>query len=70
MIQKKRNIFFCFIDYTKAFDNVKHEKLIQIVHKVGILKHGIRIIANLYYKQMAKIKCNSGMTDNIISVKE
>ena len=45
---------------------MKHEKLIQITHKVGIPKHEIRIIANLYYKQMAKTKCNSGMTDNII----
>ena len=36
------------------------------MHKVGIPKHEIRKIANLYYKQMAKIKCNSGMTDNII----
>ena len=37
MMQKKKKMYICFIDYAKAFDNVKHGKLIQIMKQVGPL---------------------------------
>ena len=35
----QKNIYFCFIDYVKAFDSVDHNKLLKILKEIGILDH-------------------------------
>lgn len=55
-----RNIFACFIDFTKAFD-----KLIKIVNDKNIDSRDIRIISNLYWNQTTKIKVNDEFSDEI-----
>ena len=44
----QRNIYFCFIDYAKAFDCVDHNKLWKIVQEMGIPDHLICLLRNLY----------------------
>ena len=44
----KKNIYFCFIDYTKAFDCVDHNKLWIILQEIGILDHLTCLLRNLY----------------------
>ena len=44
----QKNIYFCFIDYIKAFDCVDHNKLWNIVEEMGILDHLTRFLRNLY----------------------
>ena len=56
MMEKQKSLYVCFIDYTKAFDRIKHHKLIQILLDKGIPKEEIKIIGNLYWSQKAKVR--------------
>ena len=44
----QKNIYFCFIDYAKAFDCVDHNQLWKILKKMGIPDHLISLLRNLY----------------------
>ena len=44
----QKNIYFCFIDYSKAFDCVDHNKLWKILKEMGIPDHLICLLRNLY----------------------
>ena len=44
----QKNIYFCFIDYTKAFDYVDHNKVCKILKEMGIPDHLTRLLRNLY----------------------
>jgi len=56
----QKNIYFCFIDYAKAFDCVDHNKLWKILKEMGIPDHLLR---NLYAGQKATIRTGHGTTD-------
>ena len=47
----QRNIYFCFIDYAKAFDCVDHNKLWKILQEMGIPDHLTCLLRNLYAGQ-------------------
>ena len=49
----QKNIYFCFIDYTKSFDCVDHNKLWKILKEVGIPDHLTCLLRNLYAGQEA-----------------
>ena len=49
-------IYFCFIDYTKAFDCVDHNKLWEILQEMGIPDHLICLLRNLYAGQEATLR--------------
>ena len=59
----QRNIYFCFIDYIKAFDCVDHNKLWKILKDMGIPDHLICHIRNLYAGQEATVRTGHGTTD-------
>ena len=44
----EKNIYFCFIDYAKAFDCVDHNKLWKILKEMGIKHHLTSLLRNLY----------------------
>ena len=52
----QKNIYFCFIDYAKAFDCVDHNKLWKILKEMGIPDHLTCILRNLYASQEATVK--------------
>ena len=52
----QKNIYFCFIDYAKAFDCVDHNKLWKILKEMGILDHLTCLLRNLYAGQEAKAR--------------
>ena len=52
----QKNIYFCFIDYAKAFDCVDHNKLWKILKEVGIPDHLTCLLRNLYAGQEAKLE--------------
>ena len=58
----QKNIYFCFIDYTKAFDSVDHHKLWKILKEMGIPDHLICLLRNLYVGQEATIRTGQGTT--------
>ena len=51
----RKNIYFCFIDYAKAFDCVDHNKLWKILKEMGIPDHVIHLLRNLYAGQEATV---------------
>ena len=59
----QKNIYFCFIDYAKAFDFVDHKKLWKILQDVGIPDHLTCLLRNLYAGQEATIRTGHGTTD-------
>ena len=67
IIEKARefqeNIYFCFIDYAKAFDCVGPNKLWKILQEVGISDHLTRLLRNLYAGKEATVKTRHGTTD-------
>ena len=56
----QKNIYFCFIDYAKAFDCVDHNKLRKILQEMGIPDHLICLLRNLYAGQEATVKTGHG----------
>ena len=55
-IAKHQDIFLCFIDYTKAFDKVRHENLMIMLEKLEVDGKDLRLIRNLYWDQTAAIR--------------
>ena len=55
-----KNIYFCFIDYAKAFDCVDHNKLWKILKEVGIPDHLTCLLENLHASQEATVRTGQG----------
>ena len=62
-IEFQKNIYFCFIDYTKTFDCVDHNKLWKILKEMGIPDHLICLSRNLYAGQEAIVRTGHGRRD-------
>ena len=59
----QKNIYFCFIDYAKAFDCVDHNKLWKILREMGIPDHLTCPLRNRYAGQEATMRAEHGTTD-------
>ena len=59
----QKNIYFCFIDYAKAFDSVDHHKLWKILKEMGIPDHLTCLLRNLYPGQKATVRTEHGTTN-------
>ena len=58
----QKHIYFCFIDYAKAFDCVDHNKLWKILKEMEIPDHLTCLLRNLYAGQEATVKTGHGTT--------
>ena len=58
-----KNIYFCIINYAKAFDCVDHNKLWKILKEMGIPDHLTCLLRNLYAGQEATVRIRHGTTD-------
>ena len=61
--KKARNIYFCFIDYTKAFDYMDHNKLWEILKEMEIPDHLTCLLRNIYAGQEAPVRTTHGTMD-------
>ena len=59
----QKNIYTCFIDYSKAFDCMNHNKLWEILEKIGIPGHLTYLLRNLYAGQEATVRTGHETTD-------
>ena len=59
----QKNIYFCFIDYAKAVDCAKHNKLWKILREMGIPDHLTCLLRILYAGQEATVRTGHGTTD-------
>ena len=60
----QKNIYFCFIDYAKAFDCVDHNQLWKILKEMGIPDYLTCLLRNLYVGQEATVRTGHGTTDS------
>ena len=54
-IEVQKDLYICFIDYFKAFDKVKHEKLFEMLNQLDIDGKDLRVLRNLYWDQTAAV---------------
>ena len=59
----QKNIYFCFINYAKAFDCVDHNKLWKILQEMGIPDHLTCLLRNLYASQETRVRTGHETTD-------
>ena len=59
----QKNIYFCFIDYVKAFDYGDHNKLWKTLEEMGMPDHLTCLLRNLYAGQEATVRTGHGTTD-------
>ena len=59
----QKNIYFCFIDYAKAFDCVDHNKLWEILKEMEMPDHHTCLLRNLYAGQEETLRIGHGTTD-------
>ena len=59
----QKNIYFCFIDYAKAFDCVDHKKLLKILKEMGLPDHLTCLLRNLCAGQETTVRTEHGTTD-------
>ena len=55
-IEKQKDFYICFIYHVKAFDCVKHDKLLELIERLNIDGEDLRLIRNLYYDQKVVIR--------------
>ena len=60
----QKKIYFCLIDYAKAFDHIDHNKLWKILKEMGIPDHLTCLLINLYAGQEATVRTEHGTTDS------
>ena len=61
--ESSKSIYFCFINYVKAFDCMEHNKLWKILREMGIPDHLTCLLRNLYAGQEGTVRTGNGTTD-------
>ena len=64
-LEMQKTLYICFIDYTKAFDRVKHDMLFEILSKAGVPDKEINIIKSLYLQQKATVRYENETSEEI-----
>ncbi|KAK3784412.1 hypothetical protein RRG08_039413 [Elysia crispata] len=67
-LEVNKDLYVCFIDYTKAFDRVRHEEIITILQQLNIDGKDLRIIKNIYWEQKAAVRVEEE-TSNFQNIK-
>ena len=68
ILEVHKDLYVCFIDYTKAFDRVRHEEIITILQQLNIDGKDLRIIKNIYREQKAAVRVEEE-TSNFQNIK-
>ena len=61
-VEKQRDVYTCFIDYSKSFDTVKHESLVELLQSLDVDKSETRL-TNLNWKQTAAVCCGDDISE-------
>ena len=62
-VEMQKDVYVCFIDYTKAFDKVKHVKLFEMLQELAVNGKDLELIKNLYCQQEESVRIGQGMSD-------
>ena len=69
MIEKQKDVYVCFMDYSKDFDTMNHEPLIKFLQSLDIDPQDVKLLANLYWNQQASVRHNGEFSESI-SIKQ
>ena len=64
-VEKQRDIYTCSIDYSKAFDTVTHESLVELLQSLDVDKSETRLLTNLYWKQTVAVRCGDDISERL-----
>ena len=62
-IEVQKDLYICFIDYSKAFDKVKHDKLFEMLNQLDIDGKDLRVLRNLYWDQTAAVRVDGELSE-------
>ena len=62
-VEMQKDIFTCLIDYSKAFDKVRHDELFEDIRKLGLHGKDLQLLQSLYWKQTASIRIDGECSD-------
>ena len=62
-LRSKRTLYACSIDYSKAFDTVRHEPLIDLLKAIDVDSHEVQLLTNLYWIQKAAVRHNGEISE-------
>ena len=57
-IEKQKYVYVCFVDYSKAFDTVKHKLLVDLLQSLDVDQAALRLLINIYWNQTAAVRCD------------
>ena len=61
--EKQEDVYTCFIDYSKAFDTVKHDSLVEVLQSLDVDEADKRLLTNLYWTQTAAVRCDKDLSE-------
>ena len=64
-VKKQRDVYTCFFDYSKAFDTVKHELLVELLQSLDVDKSETSLLTNLYWKQTVVVRCGDDISGRL-----
>ena len=62
-VEKQKDVYTCFIDYSKAFDTVKHDSLVELLQSLDVDHADTRLLTNLYWTQTAAVRCDKDLSE-------
>ena len=62
-VEKQKDVYTCFIDYSKAFDTVKHDSLVELLQSLDVDDADTRLLTNLYWTQTAAVPCDKDLSE-------
>ena len=60
--EKQKDVYVCFIDYSKAFDTVKHKLLVDLLQSLDVDQAELRLLISLYWNQTAAVRCDDDIS--------
>ena len=62
-VEKQKDVYTFFIGYSKAFDTVKHDSLVELLQSLDVDDADIRLLTNLYWTQTAAVRCAKDLSE-------
>ena len=62
-VEKQKDVFTCFIDYSKAFNTVKHESLVELMQSLDVDDADTRLLTNLHWTQTFAVRCDKDLNE-------
>ena len=62
-LEKQKDVYICFINYSKASDTVKHDLLVELLQSLDVDDADTQLLTNLYWTQTAAVRCDKDLSE-------